>query len=42
MESSDKPAESRASKPRDYAVLLAEIRERIRAAQYAALKAASK
>ena len=33
------PTENHASKPRDYAVLLSEIKQRIRFAQYAALKA---
>ena len=39
MEPSDKAAESRAGKPRNYSGLLSEIKQRIRSAQYAALKA---
>ena len=39
MQPSDKPAGSRAGKPRNYSELLAKIKERIRSAQYAALKA---
>ena len=39
MQLTDKPAESRAGKPRDYSELLAEIKERIRSVWYAALKA---
>ena len=39
MQPTDKPAESRAGKPRNYSGLLSEIKQRIRSAQYAALKA---
>ena len=39
MQPSDKPADSRAGKPRDHAVLLSEIKQCIRSARYAALKA---
>ena len=39
MQPSDKPAGSRAGKPRNYSELLAKIKQRIRSAQYAALKA---
>ena len=39
MEPTDKPAGSRAGKPRDYLVVLSEIKQRIHSAQYTALKA---
>ena len=39
MQLTDKPAESRAGKPRNYSGLLREINQRIRSAQYTALKA---
>ena len=39
MQRTDKPAGSRAGKPRNYSELLAEIKERIGSAWYAALKA---
>ena len=41
MEPTDKPAVSRAGKLRDYAVLLSEIKQRIRSARYTALKTAN-
>ena len=42
MEPTDRPTGSRAGKPRNYSGLLSEIKERIRSAQYAALKAVNK
>ena len=39
MQLTDKPAKSRAGKPRNYSRLLREIKQRIRSAQYVALKA---
>ena len=39
MQLTDKPAASRVDKPRNYSKLLAEIKQRIRSAWYAALKA---
>ena len=39
MQPTDKPAESRAGKPRNYSGLLREIKQCIRSAWYAALKA---
>ena len=38
MEPTDKPAGSRAGKPRDYSVLLSEIKQRTHSAQYAPFK----
>lgn len=42
MEPTDRPTGSRAGKPRNYSGLLSEIKERIRSAQYAALKEVNK
>ena len=42
MEPTDRPTGSRAGKPRNYSGLLSEIKESIRSAQYAALKAVNK